>query len=61
MRNETRIGLFLMAIYGLLNTVFSAPELLKGSVIGISIAFICIGLLPDNNYNRLKLFKKRNK
>ncbi len=58
-RKEMVIGLLLLALFGLFNSVLKAPELLKGLTFGVAIALIVVGGLRESTYNRLKKFKNK--
>ncbi len=54
MRIETKIALGLIAINIILGHVLSAPEFIRGLLLGLSFFFIIIGLLPKNTYIKFK-------
>lgn len=59
LKTEMKIGLILIAIFGLLNVVFEAPEIFRGIFFGAGIAFLIVGGMPEDLYEKLKVLKKR--
>ena len=60
-RKEMIIGLLLLALYGIFNSILYAPELLKGITFGVAISLIVVGGLRESTYQRLKALKKGKK
>ena len=58
MRKELKIGIFLQAIFNILEHFFNVPDLLLGFLVGLGLCFIIIGILPEKAYLRLKKWKK---
>jgi len=58
MRNELKIGIVCFAIFILISQFSSAPEFVKGGLMGISLCFEFVGILPEKAYQRLKNWKK---
>lgn len=65
MRKETKIGLLLFAIFNVVHLITNeiGPEIvvlhfILGGLVGLALAEIIIGLLPESAYFRLKKFKK---
>lgn len=64
MKKEVKIGILLFAVFNVLNLIFNeivaeTPVLhyLLGGLVGLSLAMIIIGILPESVYLKLKEFK----
>ena len=53
MRTEVKIALGLFAMGLTLKYLLSAPEFITGLLIGLSLCFMIIGLLPENFYRKV--------
>lgn len=58
-RTEMKIGLLLIALFGVFNVILNVPEIVKGAVFAAGIVFLVIGSLRENAYHSLKVLKKR--
>ncbi len=54
MRTEVKIALGLFAVGATLKHLLSTPEFISGLLIGLSLFFMIIGLLPENFYQKVK-------
>ena len=59
MHKELSIGLLLFGISMTLRQFIPLPEFLSGILLGLSICFELIGILPDRAYQKLKCFKRK--
>lgn len=57
MRNERFIGAFILGVYLVIYRFFNVPALFLGLLLGISLYFIVIGMLPENSYVKVKKWK----
>ncbi len=57
MRREFQISILATALYTVLNRFTSVSELFLGFLMGISLCFFMVGLLPKKGYARLKAWK----
>jgi len=58
MRNEMKIGVLLMAAYGILHVCFNTSEIILGFICTIAITLMLIGGIKEESYQRLKAWKK---
>jgi len=58
MRNELKIGILSLVLYIILERFTSTPDFVLGMLIGLSIAYNLLALLPDSAYNKVKAWKK---
>jgi len=58
MRKELKIGILTLVLYIILERFTSTPDFVLGMLIGLSIAYNLLGLLPDSAYNKFKEWKK---
>lgn len=58
MRREIRFGLLAYALYIVLNRFTSVPDLFLGILMGMTLCFYTLGLLPEKLYTRLKAWKR---
>ncbi len=59
MRTEIKIALGLYAANMVFGYLVSMPEFVKGMLLGLSIVFMIIGLLPESAYLKLKIRQAR--
>ncbi|MBU3089199.1 hypothetical protein KPL42_11945 [Clostridium gasigenes] len=53
-----KIGVLLIAAYGILNVCFNTSELILGFICTIAITLVTIGGIKEESYRRLKAWKK---
>ncbi|MGD9995263.1 MAG: hypothetical protein AB7S69_18325 [Salinivirgaceae bacterium] len=54
MRNELKIALGLFAVNTTLGHLWDLPEFIRGLLLGLSLFFMVLGLLPEKSYAKLK-------
>ena len=54
MRPEVKIGILLLAANLLLAHLITLPQFVSGLLIGLSLFFLMIGILPEKSYLKLK-------
>jgi len=59
MRTEMKIALLLFAFNTTTGYLFSFPEFIRGSLFGLYLFFMIIGLIPEKSYEVLKTRQKR--
>lgn len=64
LKKEVKIGILLFAVFNILNLIFNeivaempALHFFLGGLVGLSLAMIIIGILPEMVYIKLKDFK----
>lgn len=55
MRIEMKIALVLFAINTTARVLVSTPEFISGLLLGLSLFFMVIGLIPEEKYQSLKI------
>ena len=58
MKKELKIGILTLALFIILERFTSTPDFVLGMLIGLSIAYNLLALLPDSAYNKFKAWKK---
>ena len=59
-RRFAAVGALCGAVYLTLNHLLpSLPELLLGLLLGLGLAFLVLGLLPEGSWRRLRKWKRR--
>lgn len=61
MRNEFKIGLCFLVIFGLIRVFFNAPEFILGFLSILGISLVIVGSLSDDSYQRLKSKKRSSR
>ncbi len=59
MRKELKIAVLLFAIGMTLKYLISMPDFLSGLLLGLSLLFMIIGLLPENTYVKFKVLQTK--
>lgn len=54
MRTESKIGVVLLATSISLKHFITIPEFLSGFLLGVSIVFLIVGLIPESYYLKVK-------
>lgn len=57
MKKEMRIGLILLGVYIVLERFLNTPDLILGFLMGLSLLYLVIGLMPEKTYTKIKEFK----
>ena len=57
MRAELKIGIVLFGTNSLLKHLISLPEFVSGLLIGVSIFFFIVGMIPVSAYLKFKTFQ----
>jgi hypothetical protein len=58
MRREFFMGLITGGLFIVLNRFTSVPDLFLGLLMGLTLCFYMVGLLPEKIYTRLKTWKR---
>ena len=61
MKRITQIGLLFFAAYCILSRFTEMPDFLQGIMLGTSICFLLVSLIPEKVYNRIINFKVKIK
>jgi hypothetical protein len=61
MRLEMKIALLAFAANAVLGHLLQAPEFVRGLLLGLSILFMAIGLLPNDKYVALKKWQQQKR
>lgn len=61
MRLELKIGLIAFAITKIAEHLFVLPDFVNGLLLGLSIALMVVGLLPERIYAKILKWRKQNK
>lgn len=58
MKKEMKIGLLLIALFGILNVFFNTPEFILGFIFALAIALVFVGGMREDSYQKMKMRKK---
>lgn len=57
MRKELRIGFLLQGIFLIINRFLNTPDLISGLLMGLSLLYLIIGIMPGKVYVKIKEIK----
>lgn len=60
-KREFKIGLLAYVLFMILYRFTNTPEVILGFIVGISICFYIVGLLPENTRTKIKAWKRSYK
>ena len=58
MKEESRFCIILHAVYLVLNRFIQISDLISGCLLGLSLLFLVMGLMPEKSYLKIKQLKK---
>lgn len=58
MKEESRFGIILHAVYLVLNRFIQISDLISGCLLGLSLLFLVMRLMPEKSYLKIKQLKK---